>query len=179
MLPSFSLVPDAGGALTVRVRPPRGFRPAKTIYSAGFLNWTTINEGHSASSKRGLRYESKVFDALEALYGHQFMPNPWLWFDTPSGMRRCQPDGLIFLRDRVAIVEVKLTHVPDAWWQLRRLYEPVVKRIFPSRRLTLIEVCRYFDPFVMMPEHIGMLQSLPEIATEERSEPIKGLIWKP
>jgi hypothetical protein len=70
-------------------------------------------------------------------------------------MRWCQPDALILQpRDGLlTIVEVKYQHTPDAWWQLRELYLPVVSLAFgPDWRIAMLEVVKWYDPHVSFPE---------------------------
>jgi hypothetical protein len=180
MLPSLSYGRFDAGEAPLRVLPPQGFRPApKRIIEAGFLNLTQINPGSSHAQRRGLRYEQQVLDALEAAFGDGFMPNPWLWFRGSGGCRRCQPDGIVFLPDRIAIVEVKLSHTPYAWWQLSKLYAPVVRRMFNRRPIGLVEITTAYDPMIRLPEPVTLLHSFEEIATKSFETPMKVLSWKP
>jgi hypothetical protein len=80
----------------------------------------------------------------------------------------CQPDGLLEVNNLLIIVEIKVNFSSDAWWQLRKLYEPVVKCALKPSRLALAIVCRSFDPVVPFPERpfilpaVGALCGRPE-----------------
>lgn len=101
--------------------------------------------------RAGLRYELAVL--LEI--GRRFpslLVQPWIEYRDSTGLRSCCPDGLLLLPDHVTvIVEVKLTHTSDAYWQLERQYRPVVERLCPKDRIAVLEVCRTFDPHVRLP----------------------------
>lgn len=106
-------------------------------------------------------------------------PSPWIRFqeNEDTRVRWCQPDALAFdpWAGRIIIIEVKYQHTSDAWWQLRRLYAPVVKALFPGYDIHLAEVCKWYDPAIAFPEQVGMLPSV-ECASMER---IGVHIWKP
>ncbi len=72
-------------------------------------------------------------------------------------------------------MEVKYQHTPDAWWQLRRLYAPLVEHIFPHYSVHLVEVCKWFDPAVPFPERFDMLPAVEAV----RADAIGVHIWKP
>lgn len=69
--------------------------------------------------------------------------------------RLCQPDGLIFNfhRGTIVIVEFKLRHTSEAYYQLTQLYAPVLSHLFPRPlwRLGLCEVVRWYDPSTIFP----------------------------
>lgn len=70
-------------------------------------------------------------------------------------MRWCQTDGLLIQPQGglITIVEIKYQHTPDAWFQLRELYEPVVRRAFgPAWEVALLEVVKWYDPSTFFPE---------------------------
>ena len=74
-------------------------------------------------------------------------------------MRWCQPDGLLLdiQRGRCTIVECKLQHTIDAWWQLTDLYLPVVRAALgPTYIYSICEVCRWYDSRVSFPEEIRL-----------------------
>jgi len=70
----------------------------------------------------------------------------------------CQPDALLLFKSgAVLIVEVKLTHTANAWWQLRKLYEPVVKALTNhSHPVYVVEICKSGDPLISFPEKVKM-----------------------
>ena len=140
---------------------PRGFKPA------GAFRWVEETEKPSwvkttkakGRRRKGLLYEQKVKEHLAAEYGNSFCPGPWLKFGPPE--RWCQPDGLIILpNEKLAIVEIKLQHTAQAWWQLFQLYEPVVERAYPEFRVRCVEVVKWFDPATHCPEDPRLLEDL-------------------
>lgn len=102
----------------------------------------------------GLRYERKVQD----LYGARpyYLPSPWILYVVAGQPYWCQPDGLHFdiLRGIITICEIKLKHTPDSQRQLRGVYEPVIRRMFPRPAwgVALVEVCKWYDPDIRYPE---------------------------
>lgn len=114
--------------------------------------------GRRAAVAAGIRYERKAQAHLASSYPLAYAPGPWLRYcearsDTP---RYCQPDGLFLdlARGICTIVEIKLKHTADAWWQLRRLYEPVMRQLFRSAPwdFACLEVVRWYDPATAFPE---------------------------
>lgn len=155
--------PIRGGAPTVRrqFQKPRGFRPIEgTPEDVAFTSWKhPRSSGNTAAQKAGLRYEKKVHEALADTYSSAFHPHPSISFRDRSGPRLAVPDGLLRIGDSVAIVEIKYSHCELAWWQLRKLYEPLVQRLTTSRVL-LLEIVNSYDPAVEFPEPHQFIPSL-------------------
>jgi hypothetical protein len=104
----------------------------------------------SAAQKAGLAYEKKIRRwAFEGNWKGSILCSPWFCYLDDSARRQyCQPD-LLFDEGpakRVVICEVKLRWHPDAWWQIERLYKPVLQKVFPDRTLVSLCVTRSFDP---------------------------------
>lgn len=115
------------------------------------------NQPRTDAQKRGILYEKKARARLEEQYEHEFIPNPWFWYREKRRRRGhyCQPDGLIIRPQsrKIIIVEIKLRHTQDAYYQLRELYLPVVQHVFgPEWRYGTIEVVRWYDPAEPTPE---------------------------
>lgn len=110
----------------------------------------------------GLRYERKVQALLSALSPH-YLVGPWILYVVEGRPLWCQPDGLHFdfSAGIVTIVEVKLRHTPEAQRQLRGVYEPVIRRLFPrpSWGVRLVEVCKWFDPDTTFPEPFTLINN--------------------
>lgn len=108
--------------------------------------------------RAGERYELKVQSELSLQYDWNYVPSPWFYFLEAGGDRPrwCQPDGLLIqpLHATITIVEVKLQHTSDAWWQIKQLYLPVVAAAFPPDLWTynFCEVVKWHDPAVSFPE---------------------------
>mgnify|MGYP007100099903 CR=1 FL=1 len=136
--------------------PPEGFSPAGQVtfaYLATAPSFTKTRR--SSAQKQGIRYEREAQAYLSGLYGLDYVPSPWIRFESAGRMRFCQPDGLLFQpeKGRITIVEVKYQHTPLAWWQLLQLYAPVVARLFPKQLWTLdvCEVVKWYDPSITFP----------------------------
>jgi hypothetical protein len=109
---------------------------------------------------QGLKYEKKVLDYLEDESSFPLLRSPWLEFEEASGRRRwCQPDGLLLdiWGGRIIVVEVKYQHTSNAWWQLRQLYLPVLRRLFGEYVLHPLEICKWYDPAQPFPEPVSLL----------------------
>ena len=130
---------------------------------------------------RGISYERKAQRYLEKRYQEFYVPSPWFRFKESgsSQLRWCQPDGLLFLIPycRIIIVEIKLRHTAEAYWQSKLLYGPVLKQAFPSQlwELAHCEVTQWYDPVTAFPEYPALY---PDVLL---TDPIRyGVhIWKP
>lgn len=84
--------------------------------------------------------------------------SPWLAFrsegDREDQVRFCQPDCLIFdsWERKLTIIEIKLQHCSEAFDQVRKLYEPVLKIMFPNHLIAALELVQWHDPHVVFPE---------------------------
>lgn len=114
-----------------------------------------VRQGKRKGAKgEGIRYESKV----QALFSDRdmYLPGPWILYVVEGRPFWCQPDGLHFDINRglITIVEIKLKHTADSQRQLRGVYEPVVRRLFPRPGwgVALVEVVKWYDPDIHYPE---------------------------
>jgi len=96
---------------------------------------------------------------LERNLGMGYIASPWLRFrlrDTGLRQHWCQPDGLLLdpWTGQLTIVEIKYQHCADAWFQMNRLYAPVLRMIFPERdwRFATCEIVKWFDCAIQVPE---------------------------
>lgn len=117
----------------------------------------------------GLTYEQRVIDVLSAIYGTDFRPAASILYEDRSGVRMAIPDGLLRINTTLVVIEVKLTHTERAWWQLNRLYVPLLRHlVVPGTRIAAVEICRSYDPDVRFPSPsrlVTSLHSLPDNAT--------------
>lgn len=181
MIPHFSdLGQDPG---LVRVPPPPHFRPLSgTPRHVSFK--PTIREpskGLTSAQRSGLRYEAKAQIWLQDRLGIAYHVAPYLHFrDGPTmEARTCIPDGIYFGVDGSAIVfEIKSQHCPEAWWQLRRLYQPVLKELGRVRHVAVVEVTRSLDPMMPFPEPIHQIASLVEWV-QGPPDTFGVLVWRP
>lgn len=152
--------------------PPKNFRPAGVVTWAQwspdpppFIN-TKRRRGRRAE---GIRYERKAHDYFEEVYEDSYVASPWFHFQEVGveKVRWCQPDALIIRPHdgRIDLLEYKLQHTSDAWWQLRWLYLPVVSRLFPTDQweFNICEVCKWYDCATIFPEKVSMCADLDQM----------------
>lgn len=116
----------------------------------------------SGAQKAGLAYQKKVVKwAFESNHGFALEVSPWFAFTDDSDSRHyCQPDLLFISGFSILVAEVKLRWTADAWWQLRKLYLPVLAKVFPKHDLRALCICKSFDPAVKFPEPIELHSAL-------------------
>lgn len=90
---------------------------------------------------KGRAYEKALGKALPS----QFLHGPWFQFMDRNGLGHCQPDFIVKLRDRLLVLEVKYSWVPEGHSQIERLYQPVLERIFGLPVLGVV-VCKRLRP---------------------------------
>jgi hypothetical protein len=129
--------------------------------------------------RAGLRYEARALAHLAEVLEGGFEPSKWFRFAGATGIRYCQVDGLLHSEAVTAIFEVKVTFTSDAWWQLRHLYEPVVRKALLPARLALVIVCKSFDPAAAFPEPVNHLRGLDRQLIERSGDQISVYSWRP
>ncbi len=143
------------------------------ILSAGFRpRLPRTARGSNPAARRGLRFEAKVLERFQRLYGRRFISQLSFFFEnemTPDGRPGTRgeavPDGLLFSPDykQVLLLEVKLRHSGDAWWQTNKFYKPILeKAFFGLIEVTPVEVVQHYDPRVRLPVPQAVLLSLDE-----------------
>lgn len=147
---------------------PSNFLPAGEVTSARISTEPPYWLARKKST--GKRRAGEIFEkrAQEYLQGaHDFYtPAPWIVFTSRriTRPRWCQPDGLILdvTTGICTIVEIKLKHTPRAWWQVRKLYEPVVRCLLArsSFSFAALEVVRHIDNQTPFPERWGYVRDL-------------------
>jgi hypothetical protein len=123
----------------------------------------------TAVQRAGKRYEKAALAYLASVLGRDFAPARWFRYYDGTRLRYCQTDGLLRDAEGVVIFEVKVSFTADAWWQLRKLYEPVVRAALAPKRVGLVVVCRSFDPAIAFPEpyeHTNLLAGWREALTK-------------
>jgi hypothetical protein len=115
----------------------------------------------------GLRYEGKALGELEAQCDRSpralgFIASPWFRYRTvahPLGWFFAQPDALVLAPNEklIYIVEIKLRHTPEAYFQLFDKYLPMMECFFGSPwKFAMVEVCQWFDPHTAMPAKVNL-----------------------
>lgn len=159
--------------------PPSNFIPAQHIVHAEFTEPPALKKRRYTGRRlQGIRYERAAHEYLSFRYGDTYVASPWIKFFAEGRWRWCQPDGLLFRprEGRIIIVEVKYQHTPDAWWQVRHLYQPVLEFMLP-RGLWTYEVCeivKWYDPAVVFPERVVLAGEV-----DMKHKDFKVHIWKP
>lgn len=122
--------------------------------------------------REGLRYEKKAIEYLNGLLEkhnkarsdgdgsgkYSLHASRWIMFkntkSNESEIRFCQPDAFFIDEEnkKIILFEIKLQHTQTAWAQIRLLYEPVLRFIFPGFQLAAIELCKWLDPHSSFPE---------------------------
>jgi hypothetical protein len=85
------------------------------------------------------------------------------------------PDGILKINNTLVIIEVKLTHTERAWWQLRRLYLPLLAQlVVPGTNISTVEICRSYDPDISFPG-----PSAPTTSLHRLTPSVTGILhWK-
>lgn len=120
----------------------------------------------TAQQRAGKAYEARVGKLLfGGSWPGSILRSPWFAYtDASPGVQFCQPD---FILDKgrgaeAIVVEVKLRWHPDAWWQLERLYLPVLRHGLPGRELHSLCICGSYDPAVAAPGPVVVVRNLSE-----------------
>jgi hypothetical protein len=148
--------------------PPPGFTPLVKCDQAWLTNypWRGKISRPRGAKAAGLRFEKKAKEFLREKYNERILLGPWFYVLDGVRRRYCQPDALVFDREPtqrsevVTIVEIKIAWSALAYWQLRHLYEPVIRAMYGPRETRLICLARSADPLVATPEAPTLLDSL-------------------
>lgn len=138
-----------------------------------FASSPTNSKGSNASARRGLQFEAKVLKEFSTLYGPRFISQFPFFFqeEMTTQLRRGQrgkiiTDGLLFSADwrSVCIVEVKLRHTADAYFQTSKFYKPIVEKAFGGCfEVFTLEVVQQYDPRVRLPAQRAVVLSADEV----------------
>jgi hypothetical protein len=129
----------------------------------------------------GVRYEARGHEYFRQLFGRNYISGQWIMFkdlEEPK-VRWCQTDGLLLVPEekRVIVLEFKYQHTSDAWWQLRKLYQPLVEHLFEKLHWTVCvcEVVKWYDPATRFPERVKMVSNVLDVTSSD----FGVHIWKP
>jgi hypothetical protein len=129
----------------------------------------------------GLRYERAAHEHNSAELGPQYLASPWIQFRLRGDARHhwCQPDALYFdlLGGQITIIEVKYSHCADAWFQLNRVYLPVLSVMFPQKlwKFATLEMVKWFDCATAVPQPPKLREGI----LRARPNEFGVYIWKP
>jgi hypothetical protein len=123
----------------------------------------------TTAQTQGLRYEAKVCRAAEKSF-RLFMPQLAFQFIAKHDKGLAIPDGIILNESLTAItvVEIKLRHTADGWFQLNNLYYPVVKKAFPQLKVYLLEVTTFADLTAELPGKAELVTSVNDWVNGEK-----------
>lgn len=147
--------------------PPHLFIP-KEILSA----WETSDPyahrakaSSTSAQKLGLSYQRKITKWISEGNLGSFTVRPGVWFCYHDADKRrfCQPDILLVDESSkcMVVVEVKLRFTEGAWWQLSKLYLPVLRRVLGEDWI-LIPLCitKSYDPSVVVSNEVKICDDL-------------------
>lgn len=179
MLPTTSFFAP-GTPVPREVPPPQGFRPLQLPLRN--VEFTLKDEfirqrGNSVAKENGLRYESQVQEYLLSELGTNYTGIDLLVTDAQGQRRKLIPDGIYLSHDVSVLFEVKSQHMPEAWWQLRKLYQPAMEFKRPKHLTLVIEVCKTYDPAMPFPEEVELITDL-KAFIHSRSRSFGVLVWR-
>lgn len=96
------------------------------------------------AAEAGIKYECAVAKWLKGKYGKRVIHGPWFSGEDANGKFYCSPDIIILPRGKAPLVlaEVKLTTTKVAEEELKKLYLPVVKWVWPSADIIPVMISR-------------------------------------
>lgn len=174
------LTPDTVADAAVGVPPPTRFRALNGVPHDVHWRYQPYHpaRGLTDAQKSGLRYETQVHDYLAPKLGSFYHVAPFITFRDGQSRRSCVPDAIhVDASGRATIFEIKSQHMPEAWWQLRGLYEPVVQQLRFVNVVSCVEVVRSYDPMMGFPEEITLFHNIAELL-EAAAAPFKVLLWR-
>lgn len=180
MLPHFARLNREVAGSPVQVPPPPGFRFVKEPVLRAEWRFETdvlFPPGMTSAQKAGLRYEKKIILELVDMLQKLIHVAPTIEYEDAAGLGYAIPDAVISDNHGICVVEIKYQHMPDAWWQLRKKYEPLVRHIHPDKKIHLVEICRSLDCAMPFPEPLKVVESIAELRDME-SGSLGVLQWK-
>lgn len=141
------------------------------IYN-GVPGFAQAKRRRAGAKGAGLRYEEvaqKTIGQSFAEQGLAYLPSPWFKYRRSSAPDRenfAQPDGICpdVNRGIIFLIEIKIKHTPDSYFQLLDKYVPLLDRFFNGRdrlwKIAPIEVCRWYDPHTAYPCKVTRIERL-------------------
>lgn len=165
MMQDLSALGVSTGVSPVRnLAPPRGFRAASQVNFATMESEGPWGKSPSRAKRgakgAGLRYERRALSLLKECFPG-LLTNQWFkFFDAERLPRWCQTDGLLLCKDGAIIFEVKIRGTGNAWFQLDKLYRPVVEKATGLPVRALVQICGAFDPAIPYPCEVFHLSEI-------------------
>ncbi len=143
----------------MNVTPPtHSTRIAGEVYSAELIDFKpkASHAKKSYAQQLGLRYERRALVHLSAELERTVSWHPAFRFRA-EGKQFDQfaiPDAIYLSSSNVlTIFEIKLKHTADAWHQLKKLYLPIVSKVYPDVvGINLCEICSTYDRGIRLPQ---------------------------
>lgn len=176
MVPSLSPLSSAGADSAVMPPPPK-FLPPRGKISRVAPRWRAYQrqKGSSSATEAGLRFESQLVVALHTKFPTvEFQPE-FRYIDD-GGPRICFPDAVLRLPDRTVVFEVKLSHTADSWWQLERLYRPVLLA-WSLVPVQVVEIVKSYDAAIQFPARVHLVSDIETWVKARETIPLFG-VWK-
>ena len=155
--------------------PPKKFKPVRGLQGVRLIAEPTFakTKGNVKGSKRrGLLYQKKVVEFLEDVVPQNWVPIPGPWFEfvDATGHRYAQADWIAIdpTTGFLCLTEIKLTRVPSAWWQLNRLYLPLLQRLFPEYKIGMLEIASNIVNFPL-PEPVSLAAKVEDVEVDKTS----------
>lgn len=162
LLSSISPLSSWTSAASHEVPPPLRFRapsgPIRNV-SIDFIPRlpSLPSLGETVAQRNGIRYEGGVQNFLHKK-SRTYWSHPSIRYVDDRGSHLAIPDGIFFIPKAIIVVEIKIRHMPEAWWQLKRLYEPVLRMRYP--RVHCLEVVREYDCSMPFPCVVELIEDL-------------------
>ena len=154
------------GAIPAEFPPPFNFKPLKgeitdVRIGAEQIIHNRIHASMSLAKIAGIKYEEEFLNHLRGRYP-QALIRPHIHFRDNGVYRTVIPDAILIgfsrMLNTIVILEVKSQHMPEAWWQLMKLYRPVLQAGFQNFNICCVEVVKRYDPQLRWPtepaEHV-------------------------
>lgn len=75
------------------------------------------------------------------IHGKLFVAQ-WIRFSDNFGSGWAQPDLFLVVESSIVLIECKLTQTPVAFLQMRELYAPLLRTLYPGKDVACIQACK-------------------------------------
>lgn len=154
--------------------------PIEVRFSAETPNFIQSHRKARGVKGLGLRYEKKAHEYVTSVCSGssralEYVDSPWFTYrlqSSPTVWNWAQPDGLVIAPNEgiVYLVEIKLRHISDSYFQLMDRYLPLMERFFgPLWKFSLVELCKWYDPDLAYPCRVTLRDQLLDAKPNELS----------